>query len=373
MKKLSVKVLGVPYDVMIGQDVLSKAGEHIRRLGRSGKAVIISDTNVSKLYSGALRHSLRANGIRSELLVIQPGERTKSLVFAERLYNKLLELKVHRDDMVIALGGGVVGDLAGFVAATYMRGLKLVQIPTTLLAQVDSSIGGKTAVNLETAKNSVGVFYQPSLVFSDVSTLITLPAREIRNGLAEIIKYGVIRDPELFTYLEKQVLGLKEPKLLDPDMFKGLLNIWENIVARSAAIKAKVVIADPFEKKGLRHLLNFGHTIGHAVESLNDYKGVTHGEGVALGMIAVARIAAKMRITGQATAERIEKLIGACNLPTAIKGLDTEDIIARLILDKKVKDGKIVFVLPKAIGSAVMRNDVPVKVLRETLKSMGAK
>jgi len=373
MRKIPVNLRSSRYEIVIGSEILPRLGEALAKLGIKGRIIVISDFTVGRLYGGVVKHSLRAKGLRSDIITIPSGEKTKSLEMAKKLYKKLLELKAHRDCTLIALGGGVIGDLTGFVAATYMRGVDLVQVPTTLLAQVDAGIGGKTAVNLEEAKNIVGVFYQPGLVFSDTSALITLPAKEIRNGLAEVIKYGIIKDQKLLEYLEKQALGLRSPKILKPGDFKQLLGVWENIVSMSAAVKAKIVMADEKETKGQRLVLNLGHTVGHAIETISEYKGVSHGEAVAVGTIAALKIAEKMKLTGSSVTGRIKKLVEAVNLPVAIKEMDADDIITKLILDKKVRDGKIVFVLPKSAGSVAIRNDVPVKFVREALKEMGAK
>jgi len=373
MDKISLSLKNAKSEVLIGEEVLSKLGTTLQKLDIPSCTVVFCDNTVARLYGSVVKHSLRAAGFRSEFIVLPAGEKVKSIDFARKAYKKLLELKVHRDSVFIALGGGVIGDFTGFISATYMRGTSFVQVPTTLLAQVDASIGGKTAVNLEEAKNIIGVFHQPRLVFSDVASLITLPPREIRNGLAEVIKYGVISDPSLFTYLEKNVAVLKSPKVSKPKEFKALMSSWNTIVKRSAAIKAKVVSEDEKETKGARLILNFGHTVAHAIESLSNYKGVTHGEAVAIGMVAACAIAVRMKLLKADAALRIKQLISSVNLPVAVRGIPAEKIIDKLILDKKVRDGKIVFVLPKMIGKVVVRNDVPLKVLRESLKEIGAK
>lgn len=372
MKKIPLHLRSSQYEIVVGSEILPKLGDALAKIGIKGRLIVISDFTVGRLYGGVIKNSLRSKGFKSDIITIPSGEKTKSLEMAKKIYKKLLELKVHRDCTLIALGGGVIGDLTGFVAATYMRGLDLVNVPTTLLSQVDAGIGGKTAVNLEEAKNIVGVFYQPRLVFIDIATLITLPASQIRNGLAEVIKYGIIKDLKLFEYLEKQVLGLKSPKILKPSDFKQLLDIWERIVATSASIKAKVVMSDEKETKGPRMILNLGHTIGHAIEALSEYKGITHGEAVAIGTIAAFKIASKMKMVDHDTVDRVKRLISAVNLPIFIKDMEADELITKLILDKKVRDGKIVFVLPRRIGSVVIRNDIPLKYVRESLKEIGA-
>lgn len=359
--------------VLIGEGVLSKLGSFLQKMEVPQRVVVFCDHTVARLYGNVVKHSLRAAGFKYDFMVLPAGEKVKSLDFARKAYKNLLELKVHRDSAFIALGGGVIGDFTGFISATYMRGTGFIQVPTTLLAQVDASIGGKTAVNLEEAKNIVGVFHQPLLVFSDVAALITLPPKEIRNGLAEVIKYGIIKDLSLFSYLERNIGLLKAPKVSKPKEFKALMASWNNIVKKSASIKAKVVMADEKETKGERLVLNLGHTIGHALEALSGYKGLTHGEAVAIGMAAAAGISVKLRLLTEEKAKRITALIASANLPVEIRDIAAEKIIDKLILDKKVRDGKVVFVLPKDIGRVIIRNDVPLKAVREVLKGMGAK
>ncbi len=373
MEKLTLALKSSHTDIYIGEEILSKLGSYLLKAKLPGRVIVISDSNVSKIYGGVVKHALRSSGLKCDVLSLPQGERTKSIEFAKKLCKSLLEMGARRDCVLLALGGGVIGDLTGFVASTYMRGVDLIQVPTTLLAQVDAGIGGKTGVNTEEAKNIIGTFYQPKIVFSDVAALITLPPKEIRNGLAEVIKYGVIADPSLFELLEKQIQHLKLPKLAGAKDIRPLLSIWKNIVKRSAAIKVSVVRADEREMTGKRLVLNFGHTVGHAIEALEGYKGLSHGESVAVGMVAASRIALKLKLIKKEKAGRIEALIKAANLPAEIKGLDAEDIIAKLILDKKVRDGKIVFVLPRSIGSIVIKNDVPVRIVRQVLKEMGAK
>ena len=374
MNKTRVSLKGASYDVLICEREMGVFGKALRFAGASTRIIVITDYNVGKLYGQGLRHSLRSSGFKPEVLLVPPGEKQKSLKNAEKLYTALASLKASKDSTIIGLGGGVVGDLAGFVAATYMRGLRLVHIPTTLLAMVDSSIGGKTGVNLNEGKNLVGSFYQPSLVFCDISHILTLPEKEMRNGLAEVIKYGVIKDPQLFGLLEKHVKGLKNPRLDRPKDFKGLMHLWVRIIERSASIKARIVEADEKEQKGPRMLLNFGHTVGHAVEALLGYTGISHGEAVAVGMTVASRAAFRLKMIKASELARITSLIDAVDLPSRFsKKLESEDIIAKLILDKKVRDGKINFVLPRCVGSAVIRNDVPVKVIREALKETGAR
>lgn len=373
MKKVHLALKNNSYDIFIEEELLSKIGTYLSKLKLKPKIAVITDNSVGHLYGAVLKHSLRANGFKSEFILVPQGERFKTLDTARKIYKKLLDFKLSRDSTLVALGGGVIGDLAGFVASTFMRGIAFVQAPTTLLAQVDAGIGGKTAVNLEEAKNIVGTFYQPRAVFCDISTLITLPAKEIRNGLAEAIKYGIIIDHQLFEYLEKKVIDLKFPKINKPKDIKPVLDIWEKIIANSASIKAKIVEQDETEIKGARMYLNFGHTIGHAIEAINNYKNISHGEAVAQGMVCASRIAHKIKMIDINIFDRIKNLISSVNLPTNLNGLEADDIIAKLIFDKKVRDGKVNFVLPSSIGSVKIRNDVTVRILKEALRECGAK
>jgi 3-dehydroquinate synthase len=274
---------------------------------------------------------------------------------AGRLYHELAECYAERTTPILALGGGVIGDLTGFVAATYMRGVPLIQIPTTLLAQVDSSIGGKVAVNHGLLKNKIGAFYQPRLVISDITTLKTLSTGEISDGLAEAIKYGVIWDAEFFAYLES---NLDQIKSLD----EGVL---ETIVFRSAKIKAEVVAKDERDF-GLRNILNYGHTVGHAIESVSELK-VWHGEAVAIGMIAEAKIANKLGILDKNEVSRIKSLIDRASLPTELPSLQLERLIQAMKHDKKILQGKIRFVLPKSVGEAFITEEVTPSLIEQTL------
>lgn len=267
------------YDILIGKGLLSQAAEYLRPLKLGKHGIIITDTNVEPLYAGPLCDALGKGGFAAEVLSVPGGEASKSLRQANRLFEKLPSCGLDRQSFVIALGGGVVGDLAGFVAASYLRGLALVQVPTSLLAQVDSSVGGKTGVNLPQGKNLVGAFYQPKIVLADIDTLRTLPERELRGGFAEVIKHGAIRDAKFFAWLEQ---GYKRVLALD---FEAVTHV----VRRCCEIKAEIVSADERES-GLRALLNFGHTVGHAMETLSDYNGLLHGEAISMGMCAGAQL-----------------------------------------------------------------------------------
>ncbi|MFH1031926.1 MAG: 3-dehydroquinate synthase [Chloroflexota bacterium] len=355
MKKIRVGFDSNSYDIRIGSGALKKAGLWLKELGFSDKLVIVTDPTVKSLYGNSLKQSLTRGGFKVSILEVPEGEEQKSLESAGRLYNELTDLYAERTTPIIAVGGGVIGDLAGFVAATYLRGVPLVQIPTTLLAQVDSSIGGKVAVNYGRLKNRIGAFYQPRLVISDMATLKTLPAAELSDGLAEVIKYGVIKDSELFNYIEQ---NLDQIKSLDD---KAL----ETIVYRSAKIKAEVVEKD--EKDfGLRQILNYGHTVGHAIETVSGFK-MRHGQAVAVGMMIAARISNKLGMLDKKSLARLKNVIVKAGLPVDMQGFDQDGLIKAMKHDKKVSQGKLNFVLPKSIGEVLIKDDVGLTIIEEAL------
>ena len=306
----------------------------------SRNALIVADSNTSA-YAPGIQRILEAAGIANELATVPAGEASKSLTQASQLYERMLRLPADRHSVVVALGGGVVGDLAGFVAATFARGVPLFMVPTSLLAQVDSSVGGKVGINLPDAKNIVGAFHQPSGVWIDVAVLRTLPARELRCGLAEVVKYGVILDQAFFERLESSVAPILRG---DPDILGA-------IIARSCELKAEVVSKDEREETGLRAVLNFGHTVGHAIEAVEGYGGrYRHGEAVSIGMVAEARLAGQLGWIDAEIPRRIQRLLAAFGLPTALGGLDHDALLAAMTRDKKNRGGKIRFVLPRRIG-----------------------
>ncbi|NQT29426.1 MAG: 3-dehydroquinate synthase [Candidatus Saganbacteria bacterium] len=370
MVKIKVDLEKRSYDILVGTDILSDLGKFIESQKWGKEIVIVTDPLVNDLYGDALRKGLK--NFRVHTLEVARGERYKNLKVAQDLYNSLVKHSVHRDAAIIVLGGGVIGDLAGFIAATYMRGINCIQVPTTLLAQVDASIGGKTGVNHPKCKNLIGSFYQPVLVYIDIKTLTTLPAREIRTGLAEVVKYGVICDADFFKFLEENAHHLNTKAFESPDTLRAALKVWQIIVAESAKIKAKVVEKDETESN-LRMILNFGHTVGHALESLTKYKTYNHGEAVSIGMVAAARIANCMGMLKADPVARIENLLEKLGLPTQIDGLASAKIIKALGIDKKVAAGKVRFVLPEKIGSVVISDKVPPKIIRCVLKEMGSK
>ena len=360
MSKIRVDLGSRSYDIIVGFNNLGKIGQHIKKLEKKApkfkrKIAIITDGIVDQLYGKIVRSSLK--GFQVFTFKVPAGEKHKTLAVASALYDLLVINNFCRDDCVLALGGGVIGDLAGFVAGTYMRGIDVIQVPTTLLAQVDASIGGKTAVDHKSAKNMVGVFHQPRLVFIDVMTLRSLPHRELRTGFAEVIKYGIIKDPTIFKKLES-----------DPKADRAF---WMDIVARSARIKADVVSRDEKEKTGLRLILNFGHTIGHAIEASSSYLEFTHGEAVALGMVAASFIAYQKNMIDKSVFLRIKNLIKTFGLPVKVK-FDANRVAKLLKYDKKVKAGKLRFVLPIKIGKVAVRDDIDVTLLKKALKEIKA-
>jgi 3-dehydroquinate synthase len=305
-------------------------------------ALIVTDSHLADLaIPSPYQAALTALGIEAATVVMPPGESTKSLDQASRLYDELVSGHADRHTLIVALGGGVIGDLAGFVAATFARGLPLIMVPTTLLAQVDSSVGGKVGINHPAAKNSIGAFHQPAGVWIDTETLRTLPARELRAGLAEVVKYGVILDSEFFAGLERDV-----DLILAQDG-----QALRRIIVESCRKKAAVVSEDEREETGLRAILNFGHTIGHAIEAVAGYDGpFRHGEAVAIGMVAEARLAVRLGWIGTDAVERLVGLLERFGLPTSAAGLDIDRLIAAMSRDKKNRSGKVRFVLPRSIG-----------------------
>ncbi|MFC1767647.1 3-dehydroquinate synthase [Candidatus Margulisiibacteriota bacterium] len=372
MPKVRVNLDENSYDINVGAGILGELGGILKKENNLEKLIVITDPLVNELWGSTLRSSLKSSGFSFEIIEIPRGERYKNLKIAYKLYDRLLKLEAHRDCCVIAFGGGVIGDLAGFVASTYMRGTYLVHVPTTLLAQVDASIGGKTSVNHPKGKNLIGVFYQPLFVCCDVEMLTSLPQKEIRTGLAEVIKYGVIEDEDFFKFLESNSHQLNTKAFEEKDTLKAALKVWQIIVTESCKIKARVVGQDEKER-GLRMILNFGHTIGHAIETLTKYSSYTHGEAVAIGMVAAAMISKEMKMLDEDSVNRIKGLLEKLKLPTSVDGLYAKRIIRNLRVDKKIREGKIKFVLPKKIGKVEIRDDVPIQIVRKVLKSLGCK
>ncbi|MFH0768145.1 MAG: 3-dehydroquinate synthase [Chloroflexota bacterium] len=355
MKRVRVKLGTNSYSIHIGSGLLTQTVHLLKETGLGDKLVIITDPTVRSLYGNNLKQSLTSSGIKVVILEVPEGEDQKSLDTAGRLYQELTDFYAERTTPILAVGGGVIGDLTGFVAATYLRGVPLIQIPTTLLAQVDSSIGGKVAVDHGLLKNRIGAFYQPRLVITDITTLKTLTTGQLSDGLAEVIKYGVICDEELFAYLEENL-----------ELIRALDNkALETIVFRSAKIKAELVEKDERDF-GLRNILNYGHTVGHAIESVSDFK-VSHGKAVAIGMVVAARISNKLGILAENDAARIRNVIARADLPTKIPGFEPSRLIQAMGHDKKTLQGKIRFVLPESIGNASINDEVNLPLIEQTL------
>jgi 3-dehydroquinate synthase len=347
------------YDIQICSNQLAAVGSSITgwldgRLGaQTGRqsALVVTDKNVAA-HAKVVQSSLAAEGWNAELVTLEPGEKTKSLPVISDLYERMVELKADRRTVVVAVGGGVIGDASGFLAATYNRGVPFVQVPTTLLADVDSSVGGKVGVNLAAAKNLIGSFYQPLGVFIDTAVLATLPDRDYRSGLAEVVKYGVILDADFFTYLEQNVDGInaREPFVL------------RHIIARSCELKAHVVKEDEYERTGLRAVLNYGHTYAHAFEALAGYGELMHGEAVSIGMLYASRLAEKRGLIEAAMTARQRTLLEQIGVVTALPdpaAFSTDDILSKMRLDKKTVGGQLRFILPTKMGHVTTFTDVP--------------
>ena len=336
------------YDIVIKEGIISQAGSLLTSwlkpdTAKSQRVLLIADVAVFDVHGAAVQRSLELAGAEVRSAIVPSGEQTKSWAQTQTLYDHLVDMTADRKTLVVAVGGGVTGDLAGFVAATYARGLRFVQVPTTLLSMVDSSVGGKTGINHPRGKNLIGAFHQPLGVIIDLATLKTLPDREYRSGLAEVVKYGVILDEVFFSFLEQNIAGLDSR---DPDVLR-------HVIARSCELKADVVRQDEYETTGLRAVLNYGHTFGHAFEALAGYGALLHGEAVSIGMICASRLAELLgRITPDDT-RRQSDLLSALNLPIEVPSdlrNRPEDILRCMMLDKKTERGELRFVLPSRIG-----------------------
>ncbi len=358
MRLVKVPLGNRSYSILISSNLLPQLGRECRRLALARRCALISDVHVAPLYAKAALDSLSTAGFEPILITVAAGEKAKTLTTVRYCYEQLAAHRLERKSFIVALGGGVVGDLAGFVAATYLRGIAFLQVPTTLLAQVDSSVGGKVGVNLKAGKNLVGAFHQPRLVLCDLNTLKTLPKREYLAGLAEVIKYGIIADARLFRQLERDL-----PELLQRD--PTLLRL---VVARCCQIKAQVVGDDETES-GRRAILNFGHTIGHALETISGYGRFLHGEAISIGQVAAARISSELIGLSSFDVERIALLLNRTGLPTNIK-LDLRQrarLLRAMQLDKKVSQGEVKFVLAKRIGEITVGHRVPIKLIQRIL------
>lgn len=358
MKIIKVNLKKRSYCIIVGRGILGASGKIIRGLNIGNDAYIITNVPIKKRYGKALAQSLKGSGIGIKFRLIPDTEKSKSF---ENAYSIIEDIAVYgrkRKEFIIAFGGGVVGDLAGFIASVYKRGIPYIQIATTLLAQVDSSIGGKTGIDLPEGKNLVGTFFQPKLVLSDVAILTSLDVRQMQSGLTEIIKYGLIKDAALFEYLEKNYAAI----------MKKDNTTLEFVVERCGSIKAKIVAQDEYEEKGVRTILNFGHTIGHAIEAAGRYKVYNHGEAVALGMLVACDISELMKCADKETKQRLENLLRAVGLPVRIKKIPAMDIIKAHYLDKKFIGSKNRFVLIEKIGKTRIEENIPLTFIKEALK-----
>jgi 3-dehydroquinate synthase len=349
------------YDIEISGGNLKRLGAFVAERGPTTHAVVITDENVQEPYAVPATESLVGAGIDVELIAVPAGEPSKSIATATDLWNEILALGADRKSIVVAVGGGVVGDLAGFIAATFARGLRFFQVPTTLLSQVDSSVGGKVGINLPGAKNMVGAFHQPAGVLIDTATLATLPPNEYRCGLAEVAKYGVILDADFFAFLESHVAEIDARQN----------DVLAQVVARCCRLKADVVERDEYETTGLRAALNYGHTFGHAIESLSGYGALLHGDAVSIGMCCAARLAERLGRVDAKFVARQKKLLEALGLPTATPDIARDKILEAMRHDKKVQHGQLKFVLPDRIGRVELVGGIEEKDVRAALETPG--
>ncbi|MBM3943672.1 MAG: 3-dehydroquinate synthase [SAR202 cluster bacterium] len=351
---------GGSYPVVAGWGIIDQLGPRLKELGVKSPAYIITDSNVMNPHGRRVQRALEAGGIAAHCFILPAGESSKSFELAQAIYQWLVGLRAERGQAIIAVGGGVVGDLAGFVAATFLRGVPFIQVPTSMAAMVDASIGGKVAINLPQGKNLVGAFYQPRGVFADVQTLATLGRRELAEGWAEAIKHGFILDPALVDLFEEHAEALME---VSPE-------ISTEVIRRSMAIKAGVVSQDERETLDIRILLNYGHTIGHALEACTEYGRFLHGEGVSIGMMGAARIARELGMIGQDVVDRQRRLLERFSLPVRAHGVTVEQVLRPMSLDKKVQGGANRWVLLERVGKAVVRRDVPRELVEATVREL---
>ena len=363
MRTVKVPLANRSYPIHIGSGLLADLGKHCARLKLGQRCAVISDATVARRYSKPALASLKAADFAPVFIAQPAGEQAKTLKNVQACYDQLAKHRIERGSFIVALGGGVVGDMAGFVAATYLRGIDFVQVPTTLLAQVDSSVGGKVGVNLPAGKNLVGAFHQPKLVLCDLDTLRTLPTREFRAGLAEVIKYGIIYDARLFARLERDL-----PKLLQQDLVT-----LAAVIARCCQIKAEVVGQDEKET-GLRAILNFGHTLGHGLEAISKYGKYLHGEAISIGQVAAAKVSQAQTGLLEKDTARITALFQKIGLPTQVKltPAQTRRLFTAIKLDKKVSHGQINFVLAKKIGKVITGQKVESTHIRKALNTQSS-
>lgn len=342
--------------------VCCPAWEPCRRLKLGERCTIVTDEQVGPRYADAVMRALKMSGFVPNVVTVPAGESAKSLKILGECYDQFAMRRLERRSFVVALGGGCVGDLAGFAAASYLRGVPWIQVATTLLAQVDSSVGGKVGINLRSGKNLVGAFHQPRAVFCDLDTLATLPDRELKAGLAEVVKYGVIQDPELFRRLEREVDRVFQR---DPATLAA-------IIARCCTLKASVVTKDEFETSGLRAILNFGHTLGHGLEAISGYRDFLHGEAVSIGMVAAARLSSRLTSFPEKDVHRLQALLTRIGLPVTVKltARKRDQLLDAMRLDKKNTGGELKFVLARALGDVVAGQRVPEAEIQQLLQQM---
>lgn len=358
MYKLNINLAERSYPIYITTDYKG-IGKCIKSSKISGKMVLITDSNVDKCQSEECINELKAFGYEVSKYVINAGEKSKNLATISDLYKFLIDLKLDRNSTLLALGGGVVGDITGFAAATFLRGINFIQIPTSLLAQADSSVGGKVGVDFEGSKNIIGAFYQPKMVYMNVNSLKTLPKRELISGLAEVIKHGIIRDVEFFDFIDYNI-----SKILNIDE-----EVMQYLAKVNCSIKGQVVEQDE-QESDLRAILNFGHTIGHAIESVSNFE-LLHGECVSLGMVGALKMAKLLEMVNEDTLKKVVAILTKVGLPVKLEGLDVEKVYNQMFYDKKVKNNKLLFVLPKSIGEVLQCNiedDILIKKVLTDLK-----
>jgi 3-dehydroquinate synthase len=353
---IAVRTAAEHYDVHIGAGVLSLVGPPAAALTPGRRAFVVSHPTLFDRYGSTLMTSLQQAGFMVKACLVAEGERSKSLAAASRLFTRLARHGADRQSLLCAFGGGVIGDLSGFVAATYMRGIPFVQMPTSLLAMVDSSIGGKTGVNHKFGKNLIGAFYPPRAVFTDIALLQSLPEREYLCGLSEIVKAGAIADPELFSFIETHVEAVRQRDA----------EVLTTLIERAIAVKVDVVQQDPTER-GLRAILNFGHTIGHALEAVTAYEQYSHGEAVAVGMALVAVLSERLGYCSTTTRQRLHALLHALRLPLTYTGASSAQVLEAMTHDKKALNGVVRFILLTDIGNVVYNQEVPLEALRSIL------
>ena len=356
-KKIPVEIRTIKsLPIIVGAGITSNLSDFFN-LNEYSSLILVTDTTTEKLYGQQVTKALKATGKRVLIFTFPAGERSKSMKQVERGYQFLLDNGVDRNALLCVLGGGVVGDVSGYIASTYLRGIDYIQLPTTLLAQVDSSIGGKVGINFSGKKNMVGSFYQPRAIISDLAFLESLPAQEMRNGMAEVIKYGLAMDKELFDTISHREKGeFTPPELMD-------------IIKRCSFLKAKVVEADETDRSGLRSILNFGHTVGHAVEATTQFQGQRHGEAVAIGMMAATKISEQLGMLSRESVDRVDKVLTQFGLPTRCPEISPRELLEAMQFDKKATQGQLRWVLLEGIGRGVVNctveEDVVTKVLVE--------